>query len=132
MTDNETLMAFRLREAEESLADARTLLDNSGSLRTVINRSYYAAFYASLAFFIKFEVDVRTSKHAGIIALFDKEAVHSGKVAVEYSRILHRLFEARLESDYREFVQHTEEEARSLLNMAERFVAVIKETAKTP
>jgi uncharacterized protein (UPF0332 family) len=128
MTDNETLLAYRIREAEESLTDAHTLLDNQGSLRTVINRSYYAAFYGALAFFIKFEIDVRTSKHAGMISLFDKEAIHTGKLAVEYSRMLHRLFEARLESDYKEFVQHTEEEAKSLLAMAECFVAAIKES----
>jgi uncharacterized protein (UPF0332 family) len=62
-----------------------------------------------------------------MISLFDKEAIHTGKLAMEYSRMLHRLFEARLESDYKEFVQHTEEEARSLLAMAKRFVAAIKD-----
>jgi uncharacterized protein (UPF0332 family) len=45
MTDKEALLAFRLREAEVTLADARTLLEAGGSTRTVINRSYYAMFY---------------------------------------------------------------------------------------
>lgn len=132
MTDNETLLAYRIREAEETLDDARTLLVNHGSLRTVINRAYYATFYAVLALFIKLEADVRTSKHAGVIALFDKEAVHSGKVAVEYSRMLHRLFEARLESDYKEFAQPSEEEAQLLMGMAERFVVAIKNVVAKP
>ena len=51
MTDKEALLAYRLREAEETLADARTLLEAGGSTRTVINRSYYAMFYSLLALF---------------------------------------------------------------------------------
>ena len=38
MTDKETLLAYRLREARETLTDARTLLAGQGSTRTVINR----------------------------------------------------------------------------------------------
>jgi uncharacterized protein (UPF0332 family) len=64
MTDKETLLAYRLREAEETLADARTMLGAGGSTRTVINRSYYAMFYGVLALFIQEGTDIRTSKHA--------------------------------------------------------------------
>lgn len=53
MTDKETLLAYRLREAKETLSDVRTLLDSHGTTRTVINRSYYAIFYGVLALFIK-------------------------------------------------------------------------------
>jgi len=127
MTDNDILLAYRIRQADEALADARTLLESRG-LRAAINRAYYAAFYGALALFLKAGTDVRTSKHAGIIALFNKEFVHAGRIDIEYSRLLQRLFNARIESDYKEFVQPTEEEARALLTMAERFVAVIKET----
>jgi uncharacterized protein (UPF0332 family) len=126
MTDKETLLAYRLREAKETLSDVKTLLDSHGTTRTVINRSYYAIFYAVLALFIKEGTDIRSSKHAGVIGMFDKEFVHTGKVAVEYSRILHRLFDARQESDYKEFVQYTEEEARKFSVMAEAFIAEVE------
>lgn len=132
MTDKETLLAYRLIEAQETLADAKTLLERSGSQRTVINRSYYAAFYAVLALFVQDGTDVGTSKHAGIIALFNKEFVHSGKIAVEYSRILHRLFDARQESDYKEFVQYSSEEAQGLLAIAEKFVAEVERLVAAP
>ncbi len=72
MTDKEALLAFRLREAEETLADARTLLEAGGSTRTVINRYYYAMFYSLLALFIQEGTEIRTSKHAGVIGPFDK------------------------------------------------------------
>lgn len=122
MTDKETLLEYRLREADETLSDARTILEAGGSTRTVINRSYYAIFYGVLALFIQEGTDVRTSKHAGVIGLFDKEFVHPGKLPVEYSRRLHRLFDARQESDYKEFVQYSEEEARKFFEMAEAFL----------
>lgn len=123
MTDRETLLAYRLREARETLTDARSLLENDGTTRTVINRAYYATFYAVLALFIKNGTDLRSSKHTGIIALFDREFVHSGKIAVEMSRTLHRLFDARLESDYKEFVSYSRDETEALLKRAESFVA---------
>lgn len=126
MTDMETLLAYRLREARETLADAKTLLEGGGTPRTVINRSYYAAFYAVLALFVKEGTDIRTSKHAGVIALFNKEFVHTGKIVVEYSRILQRLFDARQESDYKEFVQYSTEEARKFFAMAEVFVTEVE------
>lgn len=126
MNDKETLLAYRLREAEETLADARTMLEAGGSTRTVINRSYYAMFYGVLALFIQEGTDIRTSKHAGVIGLFDKGFVHPGKLPVECSRMLHRLFDARQESDYKEFVQFPAEEARRFFAMAEAFVGMIK------
>jgi len=126
MTDKETLLAYRLREAKETLSDVRTLLESNGTSRTVINRSYYAVFYAVLALFIKEETDIRSSKHAGVIGMFDKEFVHTGKVAVEFSRTLHRLFDARQESDYKEFVQYTEDEAWKFFAMAEAFIVEVE------
>jgi uncharacterized protein (UPF0332 family) len=126
MTDRETLLAYRLREARETLADARTLLGGHGTPRTIINRTYYAAFYAVLALFIHKGTDIRTSRHAGVIALFNKEFAHTGQIALEYSRTLQRLFDARQESDYKEFVQHSDEEARKYLTLAENFVAEIE------
>lgn len=126
MTDKETLLAYRLREAEETLSDARTMIESGGSTRTVINRSYYAMFYSLLALFIQQGIDIRTSKHAGVISVFDREFVHTGKLAIELSRMLHRLFDARQESDYKEFVQYSDEQARKFFQMAETFVAEIK------
>ena len=131
MTDKETLLAYRLREAKETLSDVKTLLDSHGTTRTIINRSYYAIFYGVLALFIKEGTDIRSSKHAGVIGMFDKEFVHTGKIAVEYSRTLHRLFDARQESDYKEFVQYTEEEARKFFVMAEAFIAEVERIVST-
>jgi len=126
MTDQETLFRYRLTEAEETLADARTMLANGVSARSVINRAYYAMFYSVLALFIAQGVEHKTSKHSGIIAIFNKEFVHTGKLGKEYSRMLHRLFDARQESDYKDLVMVTTEDAVERLKMAEEFLAGVK------
>jgi len=126
MTDKETLFSYRLRQADETLADAALLLEGNSSPRSVVNRAYYAMFYAVLALFIRFDTHVRTSKHAGVIGIFNKEFVHTGKVDVRFAKMLSALFDARLESDYKDFVEVTPDQARDAVAKARDFVAAIK------
>jgi uncharacterized protein (UPF0332 family) len=67
------IVKYRLEEAEESLKDATLLFDSGGSLRSVINRSYYAMFYAILALIAA--KGAGSSKHSGAISIFDREYV---------------------------------------------------------
>lgn len=126
MTDQQTLFRYRLAEAEETLADARALLETGRSARSVVNRAYYAMFYGVLALFIAEEVEHRTSKHSGIIAIFDKAFVHTGKLGHDFSRMLHRMFDARQECDYKEFAQVTKDAAAHAIEQAETFLMGIK------
>ena len=127
MTDKETLVMYRLREADETLADAEILLAGKRSPRSVVNRSYYAMFYTVLALFIRFDTHVRTSKHAGVIGIFNKEFVHAGLVDARFSKMLNSLFDARLEGDYKDFVEVTPEQAQVAVAKAQEFISVIKE-----
>ena len=52
--------------------------------------------------------------------------VHPGKLGREYSRMLHSLFDARQESDYKEFTQFTTVEALDCIRMAEEFLMAVK------
>jgi hypothetical protein len=69
----ELLVKHRLRQARETLGDAKYLIDGKRSPQSIINRSYYAMFYATLALLQK--ISKGTSKHSGVISLFDKEFV---------------------------------------------------------
>lgn len=71
--------------------------------------------------------DARAMLAAGIIALFDRHFVHTGRLGRDYSKILHRAFDSRQEADYRELVIYTVDDARECLRMAERFLLGIKE-----
>lgn len=126
MTDKEALFTYRIREAEETLRDAEKMLQNGLSPRSVINRSYYSMFYAVLALFISEDMNPKTSKHSGVIAIFDKEFVHAGKIDRRYSKMLHRMFDVRQECDYKELVESTAEEAAESLKLATEFVETIK------
>lgn len=126
MTDRETLFKYRLNEAEETLADTRKMLDSGVSPRSVVNRAYYAMFYAVHALIIYENVELKSSRHSGIISMFDKIFVHTGRLGREYSRFLHRLFEARQEADYRELAVTSVEEAAECVRMAASFLDGVK------
>lgn len=126
MTDLETLFVYRLNEAEETLADTRKMLESGVSARSVVNRAYYAMFYGILALLIHENIEHKTSKHSGIISIFDRSIVHTGKLGKEYSRMLHRIFDARQESDYKEFIKFTAENAAEYVRIADEFLLGVK------
>lgn len=132
MTDREALLAFRMKEAEETLADAERMLKGGLSPRSTSNRAYYAMFYAVLALFLKEGVTAKTSKHAGVIAVFDKEFIHAGKLDIRYSKLLHKTFEARQTIDYKELVEVTVEEASGHVKGAREFVDAVKKFIASP
>jgi len=132
MTDLETLFTYRLKQAEETLADAEMLLSGQRSARSVMNRSYYAMFYAVLALFIRFDIEHKTSRHSRIISIFDLTFYRTGRLGVRYSKMLHELFDARQMADYQDFVEPTDEDARNAVDKAREFVAAIKELIAAP
>lgn len=83
-------------------------------------------FYAVLALFLKTNVHVKISKHKGIISIFDMEFVKTGKVDKYYSKILHDVFDARQESDYKEFVELSHEDADRFVKLAQEFFDGVK------
>jgi len=117
------LVKFRVEQADESLESAKILMDN-GKYRPSVNRSYYAMFYAVLALLAAGETG--TSKHSGLIALFDREYVKTGLFAKDFSRWLHEAFDLRQRADYRELFIVTDERAAIVLEHAAAFVAAVK------
>jgi len=126
MTDRETLFRYRLSQAEETLADARMMLAGGAGPRSIVNRCYYAMFYGVLALLLHQNIEHTTSKHSGIISIFDRAFVHTGKLDREYSRMLHRVFDSRQEADYKEFIEISAEDAAHWLRVAEEFMQGIK------
>ncbi|MFH1629704.1 MAG: HEPN domain-containing protein [Pseudomonadota bacterium] len=106
MTDRQALYLYRIGQAEETLSDAEKMLAENLTPRSIVNRACYSMFYALLALFIDRRVNVKTSKHSGLISIYDKEFVHTGKFDKHYSKILHRMFNMRQEGDYREIIRN--------------------------
>jgi uncharacterized protein (UPF0332 family) len=119
-----TLVQYRLEQADEALGAAQLLLDQH-SLRAVVNRAYYAMFYAVLALLALRKQE--TSKHAGAISLFDREFVRPGVFSKDLSQWLHRAFRRRLAADYAVPGTVHKEEAQQVFDEAKMFVTRIKE-----
>lgn len=84
-------------------------------------------FYATLALFLKADINVKTSKHIGVISLFDKEFIQSKKIDKQYSKILHDIFDSRLEGDYKELTEVSTDDAEEHVQLAKEFIKGIKD-----
>jgi uncharacterized protein len=119
---------LRMGQARETLKEAETLQDHD-LWRGVINRSYYAMFYAVLA--LAALKDTAISKHTHAVAFFDKEFVHKGVFPKEFSRSLHYGFDQRQTSDYGEIWDIEQGDAKMALSEAKSFVKAITVYLKT-
>jgi uncharacterized protein (UPF0332 family) len=126
MTDTETLIKYRIRQADETIAAAEGLYRINCSARSIVNRTYYAIFYAINALLLKENIALKTSKHIGVISIFDKEIIHSGKIDKKYSDIVHRQFEMRQKGDYRALVEISMDEAKEAIREANEFVKAVR------
>lgn len=126
MTDKQDLFQYRIGQAEETLSDAEKMLQENLSARSIVNRSYYSMFYGILALYIEQGINIKTSKHSGIISIFDKEFVHTGKIDKDYSKILHRNFNLMQEGDYKELTKISQDDATRSVEDAKKFLNAIK------
>lgn len=122
--DIASLINYRLEQAQTALNDARFLLYGDRSSQSVLNRAYYAMFYAALALLQK--IGKVPSKHSGVISLFDTEFVMKGIFSKNLSRDFHRAFELRQMSDYQTVKTVPTERAEETLNNAVHFVEAVK------
>ncbi len=123
--ESAALVQYRMGQADAALNDAKYLLDGNRSPQSVINRAYYAMFYAALALLQK--AGKIPSKHAGVIGLFDTEFVMKGVFPRELSRDFHKAFELRQVSDYRVLQYPSREKAEETWEKATRFVRAVRE-----
>jgi uncharacterized protein (UPF0332 family) len=119
----EDLLRYRMEQAHETLREAEILL-NESALRGAINRAYYAMFYALLALLATKQLG--TSRHSGVLALFDREFVKTGMFPRELSRSLHLAFDRRQTYDYGEMSPASRQTAEETLADAQTFVAAIE------
>lgn len=118
------LVRHRIEQAQTALDDAAYLLDGNRSPQSIVNRAYYAMFYAALALLQK--AGKVPSKHTGVISLFDTEYALKGLLPKELSKDLHKAFELRQVSDYKNVLPISPEKSRDTLNNAKRFVEAVK------
>jgi uncharacterized protein (UPF0332 family) len=125
MTENSVkeAVAGRLQQAGTALDDARFLVEGNRSSQSIVNRAYYAMFYAALA--LLETIGRVPSKHAGVISLFDTEFVLKGELPKDLSKDFHKAFELRQVSDYRIIEPCSADKAVEAVEKATRFVDAV-------
>ena len=119
------LSKYRIKQAEESLEEARFLLSGNKSPRSIINRTYYAMFYAVLALLV--HEPYSSSKHSGILSYFNRHFIKEGKFHKDLGRSINKAFELRQRGDYREYINLSYEQIEPFIGEAEVFIKAIKD-----
>ena len=116
------LIRYKLSRAEETLAEAKVMLQTSHPYGAA-NRIYYACFYAVTALLLT--QNLSSSKHSGVIALFNRHFVKPGLISVDMGKFYSRMFDNRIESDYADWVEVEKQDIKEELARAEEFVSAI-------
>ncbi len=114
------LVQYRMERARATLKDAHNLFSQDSTPASVVNRAYYSMFYAALALLAT--VGQQTSKHQGVLALFDQYFIKPKILPKEMGRFLHKAFDMRQTGDYEEEAELTMQDAQESLELAEKFI----------
>jgi uncharacterized protein (UPF0332 family) len=115
----EKLARHRLSRAKGAFSEGEHLMTVK-SFMGAVNRFYYAAFYAARALLAIRKLD--SSRHSGVISLFQAQFVKPRLIATEKAKALPRAFEKRQKSDYGDFSTVTAKEAQAIRNEVSDFV----------
>ncbi len=118
------LANYRLENAKEKIISAKLLYENK-QYKDSISRFYYGMFSAARALMAIKEVD--SSKHSGVIALFNQHFVKTGIMGKKMGRVLAEAKEMREDSDYEDFVVVSDEETEKQIKEAENFIREVEE-----
>ncbi|MCC6499297.1 MAG: HEPN domain-containing protein [Anaerolineales bacterium] len=119
------LIQYRMERARQTLNAAKLLREEKADTASIVNRAYYAMFYAALALLAT--IGEKTSKHGGVMALFDKHFIKTGVLPTEMGKFLHTAFDARQIGDYEDRSEISEAMAEQISEFAAKFVNSIEE-----
>ena len=128
MTPTESLARLRIARARATLDDADMLIEGK-RWNGALNRLYYAAFYAARALLATKNLD--SSRHSGVISLFQEHFVRTGSVPQETARVLPRLFEKRQTTDYGDYAEATGDDVASLRIQVEGFLKACEDLLRS-
>lgn len=113
---------LRMGRAHDTLSEAEMLLGGC-HLPGAVNRMYYACFYAVNA--LLFSEGLSSSKHGGVISLFDRHWIRAGRLPAEMGKLYRQFFELRQEGDYKDVVTFERSDVVEWLSQARSFVGQV-------
>ena len=119
----DNLVIYRLDSAAEKLDSAQLLLQ-AGKFKDSVGRSYYAFFTAMRAVLARDKVDF--SKHAGVIAYFQREYIKTEIFDKKFSKYIQSAFQIRNSCDYDDFYIASKQDAEEQYRRASEFYQAVK------
>src|SRR3989338_6102724 len=121
--EQKALARHRFERAETALNEAIDELSRNNYSLTV-NRAYYSVFYAMRAFLATVNQD--SSKHSGVMALFNQYFIKTGVVSEISFKAIQSLMDLRHEGDYQDFAEVTKEEANGSVEISKKTIKALK------
>ncbi|RLD10918.1 MAG: HEPN domain-containing protein [Chlamydiae bacterium] len=115
---------YRMKQAKQAFEEAELMAEHN-HWNACVNRLYYSCFNAVNALLIKNELS--SSKHSGVLSLFNLHFVKTGEILKEDAKIYNKLFNKRNDSDYVDFVEFDEQTVKPWINQTQTFIKVIEE-----
>ena len=125
LSNKKELIRYRIERAHATLKDAQSLLLQDSTPASIVTRAYYSMFYAALALLAT--IGQQTSKHQGVLALFDQHFIKTKILSKDMGKFLHKAFDMRQTGDYEEEAELTMQDAQQSLGFAEEFIQSTKE-----
>lgn len=128
LQERKTLSLARLKRSQEHLKSARDLLQNDDFADSV-SRSYYAIFQAARALLAI--VNLESRKHSGVVSLFNRHFIKTGKLDKRWGVVLKDARRSREMADYTELAKFSREDADEQIGDAEGFIRAVEDLIAT-
>lgn len=92
MHEQSDYIKYRFKRSKETFEEAQ-ILAKEERWNAVINRLYYASFYAVIALLLKHNIE--TQSHDGARTQFGLNFIKTGKIDVEFGKLFSKLFDYR-------------------------------------
>jgi uncharacterized protein (UPF0332 family) len=120
--NREDYIKYRFLRAEESFDDA-LILSRKKKWNAVVNRLYYACFYAVIALLLK--NDILTKTHDSARTQFGLQFVKTGIIDKKFGKLYTKLFDYRQKGDYGDLYDFDEDTVKPLMKAVNKFLPQI-------
>ncbi len=114
---------YRMARAKETYEDAEILAAKK-RWNSVINRLYYAAFYAVIALLLKNNISAIT--HNGVKTAFGQYFIKNGIIPEEIGKTFSQLFTWRQKGDYDDLFDFTDERVMPYFAQVQQLITIVE------
>jgi uncharacterized protein len=114
---------YRYQRGLEAYDDALILLEKK-RWNTIINRLYYACFYAVIALLLKKNIETHT--HDGARNQFNLQFVKKGLIDIKQGKLFSKLFDYRQKGDYGDLFDFDEHLVLPLFDQVKEFLEEVE------